>query len=256
MSGAGIDLGRSDVASLSDRERQDEVIRYLADARVRQSHTHTAPIAAEEAEKAGKFARFLARRYYRDRLHRSCRYSFLIAPQAAAEQVVDSAEFDAFLDQCALGSLESAVVVRDLALQRLGEIAAPGAWWREVLVYQGAFFLQAATSGRGDAKEMPRRGHSAVCLDFDWAIPQVLDRLKRGAAVDDSLRRPATLVFSRTAEGRIYVMEADAAAAAVFKALKPGIDVERIAGIPATVARETLASLAAIGAAVIDPVTR
>ena len=256
MSGAGTEREQSSASDLSDRQWQDQVIRYLADARLRQSDSRVAQITHEEAAKAGKFARFLARRYYRDRLHRSFRYSLLTAPQLPAAQVVDSLEFDAFLDDCALGSLESAIKVRQLALEHLSKIEAAGPWWRAVLAYEGAFFLQAATSEHSGRTKLPRRGHSAVCLDFAWAIPQVLDHLKRGAAVDDSLLRPMTLIFSRTAEGRIYVVEVDTATAAVFKALEQEIDVGSTAGVPPGVAREALIALAGIGAAVIDPAMR
>ena len=58
----------------SDRELQDAVITYLADAALRRGASDL-PLAPEQAQRAGRFARFLARRYYRDRLARSFRYS-------------------------------------------------------------------------------------------------------------------------------------------------------------------------------------
>jgi hypothetical protein len=59
-------------SSRSDRELQDEVITYLADATLRRSSADL-PMAPEQAQRADRFARFLARRYYRDRLARSFR---------------------------------------------------------------------------------------------------------------------------------------------------------------------------------------
>ena len=102
---------------MDDRGLQDEVIRYLSDARLRASPQKSLQLTADEAEKANRFARFLARRYYRDRLIRSFRYSrqFAAATGRKAEELCDREDFGAFLDQCVLGSVVSA--------RRAGEMA-------------------------------------------------------------------------------------------------------------------------------------
>src|SRR5256886_11182558 len=96
--------------SKSDRDLQDDVIRYLADAGTRNKNSSGLPLSPEQAKRAGKFARFLARRYYRDRLARSLRYSrmFSSALGRTAEQVVDGEFFQDFLNECVMGSLEGA----------------------------------------------------------------------------------------------------------------------------------------------------
>src|SRR5256885_2888846 len=106
------------VSSKSDRDLQDEVIRYLTDARSRNKNSAEPPLSPEQARKAEKFGRFLARRYYRDRLARSFRYSRLFASAIGrtAEQVVDGELFQGFLNACVMGSLEAA--------QRAGPMAA------------------------------------------------------------------------------------------------------------------------------------
>src|SRR5256886_7445019 len=107
-------------SSKSDRDLQDEVIRYLADARARKKSSAELPLSPEQAQKAEKFGRFLARRYYRDRLARSFRYSRMVSSAIGrtAEQVVDGEFFQDFLNECVVGSLGAA--------QRVGQMAGVG----------------------------------------------------------------------------------------------------------------------------------
>src|SRR5512146_3414669 len=108
----------------SDRELQDTLITYLADANLRRALAPSLPLSSEQANRAGKFARFLARRYYRDRLARSFRYSRRFAP--AAERLVDTPAFDVFLDDCVLGSAAGAGRVGDMAVDYLKSCQSPG----------------------------------------------------------------------------------------------------------------------------------
>src|SRR3989440_11547778 len=154
--------------SKSDRDLQDDVIRYLADAGTRNKNSSGLPLSPEQAKRAEKFSRFLARRYYRDRLARSFRYSRLFAPAIGrtAEQVVDGESFQDFLNECVMGSLEAAQRVGQMAVMYLSDVREPGAWWRELLAYEQAFFVQAATAEGESVASAPRRGRSAVCCAF------------------------------------------------------------------------------------------
>src|SRR2546429_147673 len=111
-----------------ERDLQDEVIRYLADATARKKRSVDLPISPEQARKAEKFGRFLARRYYRDRLARSFRYSRLFASAMGrtAEQVVDGELFQGFLNECVMGSLEAAQRVGQMAVMYLSDVREPG----------------------------------------------------------------------------------------------------------------------------------
>jgi hypothetical protein len=238
---------------MSDRTAQDEVIRYLADANVRAQGPHAALISAGEAARAAQFAHFLARRYYRDRLARSSRYSHRFRKQTGriAEEVVDGAEFDHFLTECVMASLESAQRVGEMARSHLGEALAPAAWWPDLLDYEYAYFLQAATAERGANGHRPSPGVSAVCRRFAWALPEMLPRLRAGEAIADDLRRKATLLFSRTNAGRIYVVEVEPTMESVFRAADGRRTMDEIAeatGVTAEQAQAMLASLADIGA--------
>jgi hypothetical protein len=236
--------------SMSDRAVQDEIIRYLADAGAR-GHA-SAPIPTGEAAKAARFAHFLARRYYRDRLARSFRYSHRILRQTGrtAEQVVDRAVFSEFLTVCRMGSLESAQRVGEMARAHLAAVSSDP-WWPDLLDYEYCYFLQAATAEHGIAAEQPSRGLSAVCRRFAWALPEMLPRLRAGESIGDDLQRETTLLFSRTHAGRIYVVEAESVLEKVFRAADGLRTVEQIAhavGVSTAAARAMLAALVNIGA--------
>ena len=235
---------------MSDRAVQDEVIRYLADASVRGQAS--APIPAGEAAKAARFAHFLARRYYRDRLARSFRYSHRFFRQTGrtAERVADRAEFSEFLTECRMGSLESAQRVGEMARVHLAA-ASSDPWWPDLLDYEYCYFLQAATAEHGIAAEQPSRGLSAVCRRFAWSLPQMLPRIRAGELIGDDRQRETTLLFSRTHAGRIYVVEVESALEDIFRAVDGRRTVEQIAdaaGVSTATARAMLALLANIGA--------
>ena len=238
---------------MSDRAVQDEVIRYLADAKVRAQKLRRTPIGAGEAAKATQFAHFLARRYYRDRLARSFRYSQRFRRQTGriAEQVVDAEEFDRFLSQCVMGSLDSARQVAEMARAYFSRAPEPGPWWQDLLDYEAAYFLQAATAERATSTGRPSRGISALCRRFAWSLPEMLPRLRAAQAIDDNLRREVTLLFTRTETSRIYVVEIEAPMEKVFRAVDGGSSLEQIAtqagtDLPST--KEALDALAEIGA--------
>jgi len=233
----------------SDRDLQDALITYLSDAELRRTAPHSLPLSPEQTQRAGRFARFLARRYYRDRLARSFRYSRRFGP--AAESIVDAPEFDAFLNHCALGSLAAAERVSELAINFLNGSAVPGPWWSDLLEYERAFFLQAATTQNGTACQVPQPAASARCRRFSWNLPDLLLRLKAEEAVNDDFRQEVTLLFSRTRHGRIYVVEVDEITAAIFNAVDGQSNptaIAQAASLPVSQVEQSLAALAQIGA--------
>jgi hypothetical protein len=236
---------------MSDRAVQDEVIRYLADAGARASGSPAVNVG--EAVKAGQFANFLARRYYRDRIGRSFRYSHRFRAEigGTAVQLVDSNDFDRFLSECVLGSLASARRVAEMARTFLSEVRGPAPWWPALVDYECAYFLQAATSERSPASNAPLRGTSAVCARFEWDLPELVRRLRSGEPAEGELRRPVTLLFSRTHAGRIYVVEVEEGMERVFLACDGVRSLDQIAtaaGVSVDVARQAIGALAEIGA--------
>lgn len=238
---------------MSDRAVQDEIIRYLADATARTQSQFAAHIPANESPKAARFAHFLARRYYRDRLARSFRYSHHLRPQTrrTAEQLVNTPDFDGFLHECVMGSLASAQTVGRMAVAHLSVVPPPGPWWRDLLGYEYAYFLQAATSERGPVLDRPSVAVSTVCQRFAWALPKMLPRLRSDNRIGDELRSGVTLLFSRTATGRVYVVELESAMEGIFRAVDGERTIEgiaKLADINLMQAQQALRSLAEIGA--------
>jgi len=240
----------------TDRDLQDEVIRYLSDARLRRKGAGELPLSVEQAGRAEKFGRFLARRYYRDRLVRSFRYSRLFAQQVGrtAEQVADGELFRNFLNECALGSPEAARCVGEMAVAHLAVSNAPGPWWRELVEYEQGFFLQAATVDHGPVTYIPRRGTSALCRLFRWNLPEFLLRLKSGQPVTDDLEKDVILLFSRTPASKIYVVEVEETTELVWRHTDGLRGVDQIAlaaSLPLETVQNTLQALSEIGAVVL-----
>jgi len=244
--------------SKSDRDLQDKIIRYLADATARNKGSAELPLSPEQARRAEKFARFLARRYYRDRLARSFRYSrrFAAAVGRSAEQVVDGGSFQEFLNECVMGSLEAAQRVGQLAVIYMSDVEKPGPWWGALLAYEQAFFLQAATAEAEPVTNFPRRASSAVSCIFRWNLPEMLARLKSGQNIGDDLKKDVALLFSRTASGKIYVVEIEESSELVWRHTEGSRTVEQIASagsLPVHTVQDTLQALSQIGAVVLPP---
>lgn len=242
------------MTAMTDRELQDEIIRYITDPHARRTSVRL-KLSAPQAARAAMFARFLARRYYRDRLGRSFRYSATLVAGTRASEVVEADDFGALLSASALGSLALAQRVGERAVDWL-KAANPASgyeWWNSLLEYERAHFLQTATSEIPVPGPGPQRGMSATSVTFDLDMPELLRRIKTKQPVGDELRKPTTLLFSRTRGGKIYVMEVDAAAASIFVAVDGKRDetaIARAAGIEPGAARSIINSLVEIGALV------
>lgn len=241
--------GKWENSSLSDRTIQDQVIHYLADANVRRTGNKLDFLKAEEAERARRFSRFLARRYYRDRLHRGFRYSRALARDARqAEDGVDTPEFEAILNHCALGSFTTSMEIGRLAIERLLPLRQE-VWWNDVLQYDLAFFLQLATSEATPPSDFPRKSLSAMVRNFQFQVPELVS----GKSASDDLQCKSTLLFSRTHHGRVCVVQLDAISEAVFLAVNGTSTPDQIASkCAASISeiRRILATLADIGAVV------
>ena len=239
---------------LTDRELQDEIIRYVTDPQARR-WAGALKLSAREASRAAQFARFLARRYYRDRLGRSFRYSAMLESRRHATDLVEAEDFEALLGADALGSFALAQTVGQRAVEWM-MAAGKQNWWQSLLEYERAHFLQTATSEMRAPASALQRGLSAACVSFDWDMPELLRLIKTKQTIAEDLWRSVTLLFSRTRSGGIYVMEVDRPTAAIFGAVDGHRDEEAIshaAGIDGTTAQTILNSLIEIGAIAAPP---
>src|SRR5438477_12626441 len=133
--------------SMNDRDLQDEIIRYLTEPAARAKSGATLALAPEQAARAAHFAQFLARRYYRDRLGRSFRYSAMMLNGVGRRvtDVVEGEEFNRVVSDRVMGSLAAAQQIGALAVQHLAR-SKDEVWWQALLEYEYAHFLQTATS--------------------------------------------------------------------------------------------------------------
>jgi hypothetical protein len=194
-----------------------------------------------------------AREFYRERLARSFTYtgSFSRVTRRVAEDVANTDAFAAVVRECALGSLDCARRIGEMAVVHLDGAPAPGPWWRDLCNYERGHFLQAATTDAGPPTNRPRRGTSALCTTFAWDMPKVLEQLKTGSPVGSDLRRNLTLLFARAADGAVRVVEVGPPVEKVFRATNGLRTVEQIAGAAGMSLDETrkiLAALAGVGA--------
>lgn len=235
----------------TDRELQDQVIRFLSDALARSTESSDSLLDENEARRAERFSRFLARRYYRDRLSRGFRYSArLVEPGQSAGHIVDSADFDSILDHCVLGSLTSSKEVGELALSRLLPLREK-VWWPELLEYERAFFLQLATSEVPPMAAQPQVSPSSMLREFGVQIPELLSRLRTGQDFGEVAEEKVTLLFSRTSHGKVFAAEVDSKTCAVFKLIDGKRSLNQIATVCDLAAEEfqrIVADLVEIGA--------
>src|SRR5512146_2208716 len=109
-----------------------------------------------------------AREFYRAALGASFRQSGMLAEKTGrrAEQIVDTSEFGTILSDARASSLEVARRVGDMAVVHLSSATAPWPWWKELLAYERAYFLQMAASDQRLVTYFPRRGVAATSVNF------------------------------------------------------------------------------------------
>jgi hypothetical protein len=222
----------------TDRDLQDQIIRHLTDADLRSGNDDPDFLEGSEVERAKRFSHFLARRYYRDRLHRGFRYSTVLLGSEAAANLVDSPKFDGILERCTLGSFVTVRMVGELAVSEL-RAHRSDEWWTELLDYESAFLVQLATSEPTPVGLFHQHGISTLIREFQFRIPELLESLRNENVPVNLPRKPTTLLFSRTHHGRIYVVELDSAAAAVLRAINGSRNVAEIADCAALGQKET-----------------
>ncbi|HYH00551.1 MAG TPA: hypothetical protein VD837_15560 [Terriglobales bacterium] len=198
-----------------------------------------------------------AREFYRAHLRESFIHTGLFAAsvQRIAEEVVDKPEFDAITGEAPQGALDAARRIGELAIVHLdGAPNPPGPWWRDLCNYDRGVFMQRATTDPGPPTNRPRRGVSALCATFNWNMPEIVARLRSGEAINEDLRRPITLLFARTAEGKVHIVEVGSAVEKVFRATNGLRTVEQVAStadVPLTDTQQILNALGGIGAVVL-----
>lgn len=206
---------------MSDRAVQDAVIRALADAPYRASAEWRQRRLAD-ADRLERFARFLARHFYHERIVHFFKYSRVLArvTRRRPEGVLARPAFDALLPTMVLGSRETARQVAGLVVEHVldTEAAADVAYLGDLVRYEEAMMVVEAgprtwrdpidrsagvRSGEG---ELPATVEGTVLLELVHDLPAVLPKLlQRWTVVPEAPLRPTKLLVARSAHGRVTV---------------------------------------------------
>jgi hypothetical protein len=201
-----------------------------------------------------KDSSMLTREFYRECMIRSFHHTGLFDGQVgrAAEDVIETLQFEAVLRECPAGALDASRRIGDMIAVHLdGAPNQPGPWWRELCAYDRSYFMQVATTQQATPANRPRRGVSALCATFKWNMPELVKRLEAGEAIGEELHRNITLLFARGHDGNVRVVEVGPPVEKVFRAtngLRMTDQIASAADIELDEVRKILAALAEIGA--------
>jgi hypothetical protein len=248
---------------MSDRAVQDALIRALADAPFRGSPAWRLRELANQ-DRLERFARFLARHYYYERLVHFFKYSRALARVTGRppESVLTSPAFDSLLPTLVLGSRASAVAVAGLAAEHVrGGDGAAVPYLDDLLAYEhGMMVVESGArlwrDGSPDPAEQQRskpiRVEGTMLLDLQVDLPLVLPQLLRPwTEVPQAPRRPTRLLIARSARGRVSVARTSSAIATLLELAdgrKSMEDLAREAGLRPAELEATLDELVEIGA--------
>jgi hypothetical protein len=245
---------------VNDRALQDDVIRALADAPYRASPEWRGRDLAD-AGRVERFARFLARHFYHERIVHFFKYSRALARVTGRwpEAVLRQPGFDALLSTAVLGERATARAVARLAMAYIAGEEVP--YHRDLLRYQEAMMVVEAgprvwrDTGRGDPRAAvtpPELVEGTELLELEYDLPTVLPQLLQPwTTPPDAPRRNTSLIVARSRHGRVAVARASDAIASVVRfadGARTVDDLARAAGLRPVDIAATLRDLTEIGA--------
>ena len=245
-----------------DRDVQDRVIRALADARYRASPAWQAYHLADP-DRVERYARFLARHFYHERIVQFFKYSRSLARVTGRppEGVLKGDGFDLLLPSVVLGSRETAQAVARLVVAYVAAARAPIPYLADLLRYEEAMMLveagprvwrETGTGETGDGNGEPQAVEGTLLLDLQYDLPAVLPRLlEPWTEVPRAPELPTQLLVARSPHGRVAVARSDAGIAAVLRLADGKRTLEQLAagaGLPVGTLEATLQGLVELGA--------
>ncbi len=252
---------------MTSREIQDIILRLLCDGPLRHKALQGGALEAEvppevlariDGEGLARFARFLARHFYRERIVHLFKYSRALAHLTGRrpEEVLKSEAFNAQLPRAVIGSRRTAAEVADLLYHYLvdnsSDILARIPYWLNLVRYECAFFVADAIPEEREEPELPARAEGAQLIELEWDLPSILsDILKAPASPPMPPRKPTIILISRSREGRVSSMACSEAIARLFNLIDGKNHVASLAeksGLSREAVDKALARLAEIGA--------
>jgi hypothetical protein len=248
----------------SDRALQDDVIRALADAPYRASADWRRRELADP-DRMERYARFLARHFYYERIVHFFKYSRALARVTgrAPEAILTSPAFDALLPTLVLGSRETAGAVARLVTAHVAAGGAPVPYLADLLRYEEAMMVveagpriwQDSDGGQGAGsgeRYRPEAVEGTVLLDLAYDLPTVLPTLLQvWTIVPSAPERPTKLLVARSPHGRVAVARSDQGVAAVIELADGKRTLEELAagtGLQVAELHQTLQGLVGLGA--------
>ncbi len=251
---------------MTDRAIQDTLIRALADAPFRSSPGWREQALADPA-RLERFARFLARHYYYERLIHFFKYSRALerVTGRTPEAVLAGTGFDALLGDLVLGSRASAIAVARLAadqvrggtgaLDRVPYLDDLLAYERAMMVVESGARVWNDGTGAEALKHQwsaPIRDEGTMLIDFAYDLPVVLPLLLQPwTELPRPPRQKTRLLFSRSPHGRVSVARTSTAIDTLLELAdgrKSLEDLAREAGLRPAELQATLEGLVDIGA--------
>lgn len=251
---------------MSDRALQDELIRALSDASFRASAAWRRRDLADP-ERLERFARFLARHFYYERVVHFFKYSRALARVTGArpEEVLRSPAFDALLPAMVLGSRAAASAVARLVVDQVAAGPGSGAvpYVGDLLRYEEAMMVVEAGPrrwrGPDDATGLPDGdgGHPVLSegtrvLEFAFDLPVVLHRLLQPwTEIPAAPAGRSWLLFTRSARGRVAVASLTEPVARVLRQADGARTLDELAadaGLAPEALRQTFSGLTELGA--------
>ncbi len=202
---------------MSDRDLHDHIIRALADAPYRTASESLADLV-HEGGRVDRFATFLARHFYYERLHHLFKYARALAriTDRRPEEVVRSSAFDALLPNLVLGSRDSAVQVGRLASAhvRSGRHLDDIPYLDDLLLYEEARMM-VESGPRGHPSDddvdvgpaVAQEGTTIIELAHD-IVPLLPKLLTDWVEPPTAEREPIKLLIARTRAGRVTTVRA------------------------------------------------
>jgi hypothetical protein len=211
----------------SDRALQDDVIRALADAPYRTSAAWRERGLADP-ERMERYARFLARHFYYERIVHFFKYSRALARVTGRwpEAVLQRAAFEALLPGAVLGGRDTARAVARLVVESMPQEDARIPYLADLLRYEQAMLTVEAgprvwrDAGPGDGgpdSGAPAIVTGTVVLALAYDLPVVLPQLLRPwVDVPQAPAQATKLLVARSRHGRVAVARTDDAVTAVL----------------------------------------